>query len=359
MSAILTRASNQWMSRANDERFLSLEDLAAAVNARRDRSQEVVRRLQDVPVGYTAEGDLYLGRPERYAAFTNYSFGKLAQEVGAPAGYLRSLPAPLVAMNLAWGLEHSEQRETKILVSAPSGDDPGEVRTFTSPSYGRIWDGQVVKAIQNVNQAGNWVIPAASYASRDPLRATTLYASDHDVFVFLVDPERPVEVGSDTLFRGFMAWNSEVGARSFGLCTFLYRTVCDNRIVWGATEVNQLIIRHTAGGPDRFAEQAAPALLAYSEGSTRGIEVAIKEAQDKTVGKDVASVEAWLREKGFTREVAKVSVALAEQEEGDPTSLWNVVQGVSAYARSIEHSDTRVDLEKAAGRLLAEVGSEP
>ena len=355
MSQTIDRAGYQWASRPRDERFLSLEDLQASVDARRTRSQEVLRRLSDIPVGYTQNGDLYVGRPEKYATFTNYAFGKLAQEVAAPAGYLRTLPAPLAAMNLAWGLEHTEGQEAKILVSAPQGDDPGEVRTFTSPSYGRIWDAQVVAATREINQAGDWVIPSASYTSRDPIKATTLYASDHDVFIFLVDPSHPLEVKGDTLYRGFMVWNSEVGARSFGLCTFLYRYVCDNRLVWGATEVNQLVIRHTQGGPERFAQQAAPALKAYAEGSARGIETAIREAQEKTVGKSVPEVEAWLREKGFTREVAKVSLALAEQEEGDPTTLWNVVQGVSAYARSIEHTDTRVALEKAAGSLLAEV----
>jgi Domain of unknown function (DUF932) len=167
-----------------------------------------------------------------------------------------------------------------------------------------------------------------------------------------VDPNRPIEVGGNALFRGFIAWNSEVGARSFGLCTFLYRHVCDNRIIWNASQVNQLVIRHTSGGPDRFAQAAVPALKAYSEGSTARIEAVVKEATHKVVAKDTAGVEAWLREKGFTRTEAKVSVALAEQEEGNPTSLWNVVQGVTAYARSIEHTDSRVDVERRAGSLL-------
>ncbi len=48
---------------------------------------------------------------------------------------------------------------------------------------------------------------------------TTLYASDRDVFLFLVDDLNPIEAGRlpdgspDFYFRGFYCWNSEVGAK--------------------------------------------------------------------------------------------------------------------------------------------------
>jgi len=48
---------------------------------------------------------------------------------------------------------------------------------------------------------------------------TTLYASDRDVFLFLVDDLNPIEAGRlrdgspDLYFRGFYCWNSEVGRR--------------------------------------------------------------------------------------------------------------------------------------------------
>jgi len=48
---------------------------------------------------------------------------------------------------------------------------------------------------------------------------TTLYASDRDVFLFLVDDTHPIEAGKlpngdpDLYFRGFYCWNSEVVRR--------------------------------------------------------------------------------------------------------------------------------------------------
>ncbi len=63
---------------------------------------------------------------------------------------------------------------------------------------------------------------------------TTLYASDRDVFLFLVDDTHPIEAGRlsngdpDLFFRGFYCWNSEVGSKTLGIASFYLRTVCAN-----------------------------------------------------------------------------------------------------------------------------------
>ncbi len=65
---------------------------------------------------------------------------------------------------------------------------------------------------------------------------TTLYASDRDVFLFLVDDTNPIEAGRlpdgspDVYFRGFYCWNSEVGSKTLGIASFYLRAVCMNRI---------------------------------------------------------------------------------------------------------------------------------
>jgi hypothetical protein len=66
-----------------------------------------------------------------------------------------------------------------------------------------------------------------------------LNASDRDVFVFLVDEARPIELDSQAYYRGFYIWNSEVGKAAFGLASFLYSYVYANRIVWGARDVKR------------------------------------------------------------------------------------------------------------------------
>jgi hypothetical protein len=282
---------------------------------------------------------------------TNWAFGQLSSYAGAPASYLRKLPPELAAINLQWGLEHAPVREDALMLAQSNGNEA--LRAITSASYGRIWDAQVVEAVERVNQDDRWKVPVASYSATNPLRATTLYASDRDVFIFLVDPANPIEVGNEILFRGFITWNSEVGSAVFGLCTFLYRYVCDNRIIWGMTDVRELRIRHTGGAPDRFGYEGRRYLERYANESTAKIVDAVKKAQITEIpNKQDQTVEEWLRERGFTKSDAAASIQTAVAQEGKVRSIWDIINGITAYARSIPHTDIRVDLETKAGKLM-------
>jgi hypothetical protein len=312
MSDNLYAASREWASRPDDQRYVSLADLKASVVQRKHErwtATPATADLRVIPNGAADDLAVEVYDPthgeRRQLTPSNWAFGQLAQYAGAPASYLRKLPAELAAINLQWGLARNAAREDALVLAQSNGSN--HLRAMTSPSYGRIWDHQVVEAVERVNGEGRWQVPAASYATTNPKRATTLYASDRDVFLFLVDPKNPVEVNGETLFRGFFAWNSEVGSATFGLGTFLYRYVCDNRIIWGATEVRERRIRHTGGAPERFASEGARYLRRYAE-------------------------------------------------EGGARSLWDIINGVTAYARTRSHTDERVQLETRAGQLMELVG---
>lgn len=355
----LNMASSQWASRPNDERFTTLEALRQAVATRKAESWTATPSVRALRV-VASEGDVAVRvfDPSRgdmvELSPTHWGFGQLSQYAQAPAGYMRTLPAELAAINLQWGLEHSPIRDGGLMLAQSNGSN--QMRALTSVSYGRIWDMQVVDAVERVNHDGRWQIPAASYATTNPLRATTLYASDRDVFIFLVDPNNPIEVRGETLFRGFFTWNSEVGSAVFGLTTFLYRYVCDNRIVWGATDVRELRIRHTGGAPERFAYEGQKYLMRYAEESTSRLVDGIKAAQDTIIPVNAGkgdTVEDWLRERGFTQAQARASVQTATAEQGGARTIWDIVNGITAYARSIPHTDARIELETKAGKLMA------
>lgn len=251
--------SEQWRTRPDDERFLTLADLKAKVLTRKHESWTQTGKpqtLRIVPAPNSITVELFnrtTGEPALLTP-THHGFSQLASYAQAPAAYLRTLPSDLAAINLQWGLEHNAVRDNVLTLAQSNGDH--KLRAMTSTRYGRIWDAQVVAAVERVNHDGRWKVPAASYAATNPKRATTLYASDRDVFIFLCDPDHAVEVNDSTLYRGFYTWNSEVGAATFGLATFLYNHICDNRIIWGATNVQELRIRHTGGAPERFAYDA-------------------------------------------------------------------------------------------------------
>ena len=95
----VSRVSSEWFSRPDDERFLSLSDLHARVRARADaaRTRVVESRALRVEARSDAPERLNLIVPGDDApiAPTNWSFGQLCSLVGAPASYLRTLPAAL------------------------------------------------------------------------------------------------------------------------------------------------------------------------------------------------------------------------------------------------------------------------
>jgi hypothetical protein len=358
----LMTASREWSTRPDDQRFVSLADLKASVLQRKRESWTATPATNDLrvlPGSDSAQLAIEVYDPthgeNRQLTPSNWAFGQLSGYAKAPASYLRTLPAELAAINLQWGLEHNAQRDNALVLAQSNGDN--HLRAMTSTSYGRIWDHQVVEAVEKVNGDGRWQVPAASYATTNPKRATTLYASDRDVFIFLVDPKNPIEVNGEQLFRGFYTWNSEVGAAVFGLCTFLYRYVCDNRIIWGATDVKELRIRHTGGAPERFAYEGQKYLRRYADESTANLANGIKRAQAVEIPLNKGNgdtVESWLQKRGFTKAQATASVQTATAEQGQARTVWDIVNGITAYARSVPHTDERVQIEAKAGKLMEE-----
>ena len=63
----------------------------------------------------------------------------------------------------------------------------------------------------------------------------------------------------------------------------------------------------------------------------------------------------WLQSRGFTKAQSKASVDAAVAEQGSARTIWDVVNGITAYARSVSHTDERVQLEYKAGKLMEAV----
>lgn len=339
--------SKQWATRPDDQRFLSLDDLAGHVKKRAVLSTVKVIENAALKAYGTEEGELLLNTEAGPKFFTHWSFGQVSALAQAPASYLRRLPSPLAAACLNDGFVKAGRDESMLLAN---GNDT--LRALTSPTYGRIWDYEVVQAVQRVTAGGPWKIPSSSYSATNPKRATTLYGSDRDVFIFLVDDQHPIEVDGEQLFRGFYTWNSEVGSAVFGLQTFLYRTVCDNRIIWGVSHKSELRIRHTSGAPERFLQEGNKTLLEYSNESAQPIVEQIQRAKSIKLGKDEDEVREFLKKRGMNLATANSAIEAAKAEEGEYNTPWSIAQGITAHARSIMHTDTRVQLEREAGKLL-------
>ncbi|KQT12612.1 MULTISPECIES: hypothetical protein [Bradyrhizobium] len=369
------RVSSEWFSRPADERYLSLSDLHAAVRCRAERSR--TRTVESAAIRVEASRDdterLTLMLPAESAplAPTHWSFGQLATMVGAPSAYLRQLPAPLAAINLQFGLSSNRAEQIKTLEVE---DGRTELRAVTSPDYGRIFDQELVAAVQRI--AGNgtgdtrWKVPGVLdwstgiYNPRvDITKATTtLYASDRDVFLFLVDDFNPIEAGKlpdgspDLYFRGFYCWNSEVGAKTLGIASFYLRAVCQNRNLWGVEDFQEITIRHSKYAASRFAHEAAPALTRFADSSPMPFVNGIKAARKRVVARCDEERTHFLRKRGFGKaETAKIIETVLAEEGRKPESVFDFVQGITAVARDKLHQDARLDLEARAKKLLDHV----
>jgi len=366
------RVSSEWFSRPDDERFLSLSDLYDRVRARAEGAATRIVETRTVRVEARSDDAerlaLIVPGADAPIAPTNWSFGQLCGLVDAPASYLRKLPAALAGINLQHGLIAHRGEQVKLL---ETNDGRSELRAVTGPEYGRIWDHELVAAVMKF--AGNgtggtrWKVPGVldwgsmhynPYVdvSRD---TTTLYASDRDVFLFLVDDTHPIEAGKlangepDLYFRGFYCWNSEVGSKTLGVATFYLRAVCMNRNLWGVENFEQISIRHSKFAANRFAHEAAPALTRFADSSASGFINGIRAARERIVARNDEDRESFLRGQGFSKPDTSRIISTVLAEEGHPpASIYDFVQGVTAVARTRTNQDSRLDLEGKATRLL-------
>jgi hypothetical protein len=371
----ISRVSSEWFSRPNDERFLSLDDLYASAHRRAARSR--TRTMASAAIRVEAARDdaerlvLVLPGVDIPIAPTHWSFGQLAALVGAPASYLRQLPAALAGINLQYGLTSHRTDQVKTL---ETDDGRTELRAVTGPDYGRIYDHELVSAVQRV--AGNgtgdtrWKVPGVldwSTGIYDPnvdvsSETTTLYASDRDVFLFLVDDLNPIEAGKladgspDLYFRGFYCWNSEVGAKTLGLASFYLRAVCQNRNLWGVEDFEEIAIRHSKYAASRFAHEAAPALTRFANSSPMPFVNGIRSARERIVARSDDDRSDFLRKRGFSKaETVKIIATVLAEEGRKPESVFDFVQGITALARSKPHQDARLDMETRAKKLFDRV----
>ena len=371
--------SREWFSRPHDQRFLNLNDLRDYTKRRYDASETLRLRNRDIefvaPEARTMEDTqkLSVGLPNGSEVVpTHWSFGQTATLAKAPAAYLRTLPSQIAADALTWGMRQNREIEEVKAYYQPDGTT--QLHAMTGPDYGRIPDYEVVEAVQQIAGAGtgdcDWKIPGTMdwrthiYDPNVPVTKdrTTLFASDRDVFMFLVDDRRPIEIGklpngdADLVFRGFYAKQSEMGSSALVIATMYLRAICDNRILWGVEGFEEMSIRHSKYAPDRFIQSAVPALQSYAEGSVKRLQEGVEMAKAAKIASDDEEALEWLRKRGFPRKrAAEIAEAVEVEEQRKLRTIWDVTQGITAVARKIPHQDERLSLEREAGKILQKI----
>lgn len=386
----LYEASHQWATRPDDERFSDLQSMYLATKAHADSSRvATVDRcaLRVVPEGSNLS---LTGSTGAKATITHYAFGQLSRMIQAPAEYLRRLPAELAATCINTGLAKVDPADKARILFHQNGSLV--TRAVTSESYDRVWDYEVVERIGARLASEGWRVPPARPARPgqagtrlateadilpgqgdfglavkvgDPIAPAGLYASDHDMFAFLVDQADPATDGAHALNRGVFVQNSEVGDCALKLKLFVYDNVCGNHIVWGASKVTEVSVRHVKGEGRMSGNTMHNALTKWrvaSRALPSGGEIStqIRAAQAKEIAATkeevLDAIFAFGKVKGLTRLsrpilTAAYDAAEASPRYGSPRSVWAMVNGLTEVSQS-SHTDSRTELDAQAGRLM-------
>ena len=354
--ATLTKAHNEWSRRPADERYSSLADMHAVASAMRNTAKQSstvkAKHLRAVADG----ANVRVMGPTGYAVgLTNWSFGQLAGKAGAPAGYLQTLAPTLAADCLNAGLPGADGDARLLLNSDASGHMTA--RAITSDRYSRIWNADITARLLDLEAGGVWQpAPAAFDGSRG------LYLGDRDMFAFMVDNERRIfeTLPGGGLSRGFFAWNSEVGAASFGIMTFLYEYVCGNHRVWGAKQVAEVRLRHVGEGLDHRAFSTLKAtLINYAHTSANEDETRIERMRTIELGSNADDIVNQLFGRfKVPKKLAVQTVALADQRQdwyGNPRSVWGIAGALTEIGRDMPNADERVKIDRMGARIMETV----
>lgn len=352
----LFQASRQWATRPSDERFANLQDMYIACKTYHDNAVTSNFTLGNTKVINDSGEILLQGTTGAQSRLTHYAFGQLSNIVGAPPNYLRSLPPDLTATNLNHGFSIVEGKD-KPLKGLFHRNGSLICRCVTSQQYSRIWNSEIIERLIPLADDG-WSPPPArgEYPSG-------LYASDHDMFTFLVDAEHRIDDGSDEgLGRGFFCINSEVGQSAFKLITFYYRYICGNHIVWGAQNVQQVKIIHKGLPAHNWANSLRIELTRYANASVSSDQLKIEQAKTLDLGGTKEEVLDFLfakRNLGIGKKdlesaymIAETNYDLEPSSNGNPNTVWGMVNGITQHSQSKDYADERTKLDIAAGKIL-------
>lgn len=355
----LFNANQQWKTRPADQRFPSIQSLYDQTKHYADIASEKDVPYANIRVEAFDNDVQVVGKAGIPAKLTNWAFGQLCARIGAPAGYLRDLPATLAAQNVNHGLARLSLDKANEKVARCMFHKNGNLvlRALTSDSYQRIWNYEVAERLLDM-EADGWIpaMPTINLSEGEEGQSA-LYVSDHDMFAFIRHNDRVIkEAGtSEPLYRGAIAFNSEVGGGSIGVMTFLYREQCSNHIIWGASEVNEIRMRHIGSVRDRFNIYATE-LRRYLDSSADGEEAKIASAKYKLIAdtkEKVLDVLFGKRSFGLSRKTLDASYeAVQPDEDGDPRSVWGFVQGVTRHSQETNFADERMKMDRAAGKIL-------
>jgi hypothetical protein len=335
----LTRAHHELFRRAPDEQFKTLDELWEHC---RDEQQFSTERWQlPQKLAPRADGDTVIltTADDEPCRLNDWSFTQLCRMSGVSKETIGRLSAETAGVALRETLPRAD-KPVQLLTAGQS------VRSMHGVAYTRLWNADLLNVVRSY--AGDFQPPQAGCNG-----GTGLYCGEQDLFAFLIDPEGWTDIEGEAFAPGFFVWNSEVGRRSLGIQTFWFQAICQNHIVWDATEVVEFSRKHTASVQDGLNEIARriAALTAQRDARRDGFVRAIRHAMTATLGDDAEEAAKALLANGIPRGLAKEALEIA-QARGRFT-VFAIVDALTKLTQKVQFAGDRVELDQKAAALLA------
>lgn len=357
MMNVISTAANQYYNRPADERYDSPQDLLNFSAARKLASREVDYNAKDLIIrpSETQTGAIQIQSPRGAANLTPWSHAQLCRFVGAPGGYIKTLPADVQADALNFGLRKTTPGTTARILAERKDDGSITARAVTSESYGRLWDSEWLAPIVShlVGREG-WTTPPTWDG-----KPAGAYSSDRDSFLIVVNggsivTDPSVRNGSGQMYRGLMLRNSEVGAAAYWMEEVLFQFVCGNHNLWGAVIGQQYRRRHVGSNVLRDVLRTIGSLARrISTRPASADETIIRSLIDLEVASTQQGVIDELRKMGATQEDAAAAYdRCVRQFDASPRSYWGIAQGLTAASQDTGYQDERLTLDQLAAKVL-------
>ncbi len=346
---VLTHAHDELFRRPAEEHFASFEAIRHDAEDQRRRCREVAARDLEIHFG---EDCVHFG--DETLALAHYPLGQLASLARAPMPLLERLkPQTRAAV-----LNQCFQRTRRFKIGLTDGD---RLRAVTSDRYERVWDAELYEAVDR------WLLPSGFVPALPTIntdeRGTNalgnpkpaLFRSDRDSFAFFFS-EESCGAAFGGLRKGVLVYNSEVGAKSLGFATFLFREVCGNFLIWGAQGVVERQARHTSQARELFREFDQELRAIANTVSPLELRLIDRAATADFVAKGDHAAALTRLQREFrvpARLAAEVVDAVFLPENPGDLSTWGVVNGLTSVAKTLPYAADRAELSRVAGALLA------
>jgi hypothetical protein len=349
MTTILNMAKENLFRRPAEEHFESFAAIRDHAAQQRARCREIETR--DLNVLFGESGDVYFG--DHAVAPTHYSMTQLSAVARVPMAVLERLEVPTRASVL----NQTYERTRRLRIGLADGN---RLRAVTSDRYERVWDEQIYDTVDR------WLLPSGFIPARPTMSSDSvgtnvrgnnkpaLFRSDRDSFAFFYSEDDPHDAFGG-LRKGVCIFNSEVGAKSLGFSTFLFRDMCANFLIWGATGVVERTARHTSAVRELFGEFDQVLRTIANRVSPLEYSAIEKAARtDFVSGKDPEAVKARLvKEFGVpVKHVDDVVEAVFLPENVGEFTNWGLANGITSVAKSLPYAADGVDLSRIAGQVL-------